>query len=64
MVAKNRNARIVCHPMRDELPAHSAPPTLDTSERDGVPAFLDRREAGPRAKAYAEPSFVDLVEGG
>src|SRR5262249_56477909 len=44
----------------DELPDHSAPPKLDTTERDGVPRFLDRRKAsGP-----AEASFVDLVEGG
>jgi hypothetical protein len=59
--ARALNRRL--HPMNDELPAHSAPPKLDTSERDGVPAFLDRRAAHPRAKAYAEPSFVDLVEG-
>src|SRR5215470_2605992 len=51
--ARALNRRL--HPMRDELPAHSAPPKLDTSERDGVPAFLDRRAADPRAKAYAEP---------
>jgi hypothetical protein len=50
--------------MNDELPGDLGPPkTVDTSERDGVPAFLDRRAADPRAKAYAEPSFVDLVEG-
>ena len=50
------------HPLNDELPGDLAPPKqLDLSERDGVPAFLDRREADPRAKAYAEPSFVDLV---
>jgi hypothetical protein len=52
------------HPMRDELPGDLGPPKqLDRSERDGQPAFLHRREADPRAKAYAEPSFVDLVEG-
>ncbi len=47
------------HPMRDELPDHSAAPKLDHTERNGVPAFLDRR------KANAEASFLDLVgEGG
>jgi ERF superfamily len=47
------------YPLCDELPAHSAPPKIDTSERDGVPAFLDRRKAnGP-----AEASYIDLVEG-
>jgi hypothetical protein len=44
----------------DELPDHSAPPKLDTSERDGVPGFLDRR----KANGVAEASYVDLVEGG
>jgi hypothetical protein len=43
--------------MNDELPGDLGPPKLDTSERDGVPAFLDRR------KAAAEASFVDLVGG-
>jgi hypothetical protein len=38
------------YPMNDELPAHSAPPKLDTSERDGLPAFLNRREADPRPR--------------
>ncbi len=53
------------HPLNDELPGDLAPPKqLDLSERDGVPAFLDRREADPRAKAYVEPSYLDLVEGG
>ena len=40
----------------DELPDHSAPPKLDTRERDGVPAFLDRRQS-------AEASYLDLVGG-
>jgi hypothetical protein len=53
--AKALNRRL--HPMNDELPAHSAPPKIDTTERDGVPAFLDRR-----AKK-AEPSYLDLVGG-
>jgi hypothetical protein len=48
------------HPMRDELPGDLAPPKqLDQTERDGVPAFLDRRKANG-----AEPSYVDLVGGG
>ncbi len=59
--ARSLNRRL--HPMKDELPGDLGRPKVDTSERDGVPAFLDRREADPRAKAYAEPSFVDLVEG-
>ncbi len=46
------------HPMNDELPAHSAPPKLDKTERDGVPAFLDRRNGA------AEASFLDLVTEG
>jgi hypothetical protein len=41
------------HDMHDELPAHSAPPKLDKSERDSVPAFLDRR--GVRAPELAPP---------
>ncbi len=49
------------HPMRDELPAHSAPPKLDTSERDGVPGFLDRRKANGKTDDVTEPTFVDLV---
>src|SRR5262249_46812020 len=61
--ARALNRRL--HPMNDELPGDLGPPKpLDTSERDGVPAFLDRRAADPRAKAYAEPTFVDLVTGG
>jgi ERF superfamily len=54
------------HPMNDELPRDLGPPkaAIDGTDRGGVPAFLDRRAADPRAKAYAEPSFVDLVEGG
>jgi hypothetical protein len=50
--------------MNDELPAHSARPKVDTSERDGVPAFLDRRKANGNADDAAEPSYVDLVGGG
>jgi len=50
------------HPMCDELPAHSAPPkAIDTSERDGVPAFLDRRKANGNADDAAEASYLDLV---
>jgi hypothetical protein len=51
------------HPMRDELPAHSAPPKLDCTERDGVPRFLDRRKANGTADDAAEPSYLDLVGG-
>ena len=50
------------HPMNDELPGDLAPPkTIDTSERDGLPRFLDRRRQGEAT----EPSYLDLVtEGG
>jgi hypothetical protein len=51
------------HPMRDELPDHSAPPKLDQTERDGLPRFLDRRANGSLGDT-AEASFVDLVTGG
>jgi hypothetical protein len=55
--AKALNRRL--HPMNDELPGDLGPrKALDTSERDGVPAFLDRRKVNG-----TEPSFVDLVEG-
>jgi len=47
--------------INDELPDHSAPPkALDTSERDGLPRFLDRRANGSADDA-AEATFVDLV---
>ena len=50
------------HPMNDELPGDLAPPkTIDTSERDGVPAFLDRRRTNGSADDAAEASYVDLV---
>ena len=39
------------HPMRDELPAHSAPPAIDHTDRGGVPAFLHR--AGVRVPELA-----------
>jgi len=44
------------HPMKDELPDHSAPPKqLDKSERDGVPGFLDRRGVrAPEASTSAQ----------
>jgi hypothetical protein len=49
------------HPMNDELPGDLAPPkALDTSERDGLPRFLDRRANGSADDA-AEATFVDLV---
>jgi hypothetical protein len=54
--ARALNRRL--HPMNDELPGDLGPPKIDTSERDGVPAFLDRRKVNG-----TEPSFVDLVEG-
>jgi hypothetical protein len=50
--------------MNDELPGDlGQSKTIDTSERDGVPAFLDRRRANGNADDAAEPSYVDLVEG-
>jgi len=52
------------HPMNDELPGDlGQPKTIDTSERDGVPAFLDRRRANGSADDAAEPTYVDLVGG-
>jgi hypothetical protein len=46
--------------MNDELPGDLAPPKqFDRSERDGVPAFLDRRRQGEAI----EPSYLDLVGG-
>jgi len=52
------------HPMNDELPGDLGRPKVDISERDGVPAFLDRRRANGSADDAAEPSYVDLVGGG
>jgi hypothetical protein len=47
------------HDMHDELPGDLGPPkAIDTSERDGVPGFLDRRQTNA-----AEPSYLDLVGG-
>src|SRR6266403_1429055 len=51
------------HPMNDELPGDLGRPKVDISERDGVPAFLDRRRANGSADDAAEPSYVDLVGG-
>jgi len=45
-LSKELNRRL--HPMNDELPDHSAPSTLDKTER--VPAFLDRRRAAADAE--------------
>jgi hypothetical protein len=60
--ARALNRRL--HPMNDELPGDlGQSKTIDTSERDGVPAFLDRRRANGNADDAAEPSYVDLVEG-
>jgi hypothetical protein len=57
--ARALNRRL--HPMNDELPGDLGPPkAIDTSERDGVPAFLDRRKANDATEA----TFVDLVAGG
>jgi len=47
--------------MNDELPGDLGRPKVDTSERDGVPAFLDRRRANGNADDAAEPSYLDLV---
>ena len=41
--------------MNDELPGDLGPPKVDTSQRDGIPDFLDRRQA------TSEPTYVDLV---
>jgi hypothetical protein len=61
--ARALNRRL--HPMNDGLPDHSAPPKLDQTERDGVPAFLDRRrQANGNAGDTGEATFVDLVAGG
>jgi hypothetical protein len=62
--------------INDELPDHSgadksanlqtsqAPPkAIDTSERDGLPRFLDRRQANGSVGDATEASFVDLVGG-
>src|SRR5258708_494381 len=54
----------VLHRMNDELPGDLGPPKVDTSDADGVPAFLDRRKANGSADNAAEPSYVDLVGGG
>ncbi len=59
--ARALNRRL--HPMNDELPGDLGPPKIDTSERDGVPAFLDRRKANGSADDAAEASYVDLVGG-
>jgi hypothetical protein len=49
------------HPMNDGLPGDLGPPkALNTSERDGVPRFLDRRANG-NASDETEATFVDLV---
>jgi len=60
--ARALNRRL--HPMNDELPGDLGRPKVDTSERDGVPAFLDRRRANGSADDAAEASYVDLVGGG
>ena len=59
--AKALNRRL--HPMKDELPGDLGPPKLDCTEKDGLPAFLDRRKANGTADDAGEASFVDLVEG-
>jgi hypothetical protein len=54
------------HPMNDELPGDLGPPKtalLDTSERDGVPGFLDRRKVNGNADDGGEATFLDLVGG-
>jgi hypothetical protein len=58
--ARALNRRL--HPMNDELPGDLGPrKALDISERDGVPAFLDRRKRTGDADDAAEPSYLDLV---
>jgi ERF superfamily len=49
------------HPMNDELPGDLAPPKqLDKSERDGVPAFLNRRSSAELAPLpYWEAALVE-----
>jgi hypothetical protein len=50
------------HPMNDELPRDlGQSKAIDTSERDGVPAFLDRRRANGSADDAVEASYLDLV---
>jgi hypothetical protein len=60
--ARALNRRL--HPMNDELPGDLGPPKLDHTDKDGVPAFLDRRRANGSADDAAEASYVDLVGGG
>jgi ERF superfamily len=58
--AKALNRRL--HPMNDELPGDlGQSKAIDTSERDGIPGFLDRRKANGSADDAAEPSYLDLV---
>jgi hypothetical protein len=52
------------HPLDDELPGDLGRPNVDTTDRGGVPAFLDRRKANGSADDAAEATFVDLVTGG
>jgi len=54
--ARALNRRL--HPLNDELPGDLGPPKIDTSERDGVPAFLDRRKADGKTD---EATYLDLV---
>src|SRR5258708_1924752 len=50
------------HPMNDELPRDlGQSKAIDPSERDGVPAFLDRRRANGSADDAVEASYLDLV---
>src|SRR5712664_363244 len=57
--ARALNRRL--HPMNDELPGDLGPrKALDTSERDGLPRFLDRR-ANSSADDAGEPSYLDLA---
>jgi hypothetical protein len=57
--ARALNRRL--HPINDELPVHSASPKLDYTEKDGVPAFLDRRQTNGTADDAGEPSYLALV---
>jgi hypothetical protein len=51
-------------PPTDDIPDGPGARKLDHADRNGVPAFLDRRKANVVADDSAEPTFVDLVTGG
>jgi hypothetical protein len=49
---------------REGGPGATGAHKLDHTDKDGVPAFLDRRKPNGAANAAAEPSYIDLVVGG